>query len=115
MSQSVKIFVFLCIAYLIFITSKGELGTYMNFFSIGSGSKRLDGEAALSSYGTAANPSVSQQIETTEGKISSGVKTAETVAQGIQAAQATVETENTQQAADEISSGLYAIASADFF
>lgn len=115
MSQSVKIFVFLCLAFLVFITAKGELGTYMNFFSIGTGDKRLDGEEALATYGTASNPSVSQQIETTEGKISSGVKTAETVAQGLQTAQAAVETENTEQAANEITGGLDAIASSNFF
>lgn len=110
MSQSVKIFVFLCIAFLVYITSKGELPNYMKFFNIGTGSSRLEGEEALASYGTASNPSVSQQITSTEGKISTGVQAAETLAQTITSAQTTAETAETEKASDEISSGLYAIA-----
>ena len=52
MPQAVRIFVFVCLTFLVYITSKGQLSTYLGFFRLGSNSATSgNGQDVLEGYG----------------------------------------------------------------
>ncbi|ATS92583.1 hypothetical protein GC1_00015 [Gluconobacter phage GC1] len=56
MSQASKIMAFLALAFVVFITAKGELPTYLGFFKIGDDTG--SGENAVKNFGKKSGSSI---------------------------------------------------------
>ena len=109
MSQAVKIFVFAALAFLVYITSKGQLGTYLGFFKLGASDSASSGQKVLEGYG-GSTPTITQDAQ----KVESAAQTAYQAAQAADALANTIQTANGQETGAGLDAIAAAIATGDF-
>ena len=99
MSQAVKIFVFAALAFLVYITSKGQLGTYLGFFKLGAGTGSTNGQDFLEGYGKKTQ-TITQDAE----QVKSGAELTYNAAMAANAAYDAISTANGQSASEGLNS-----------
>lgn len=110
MPQAVRIFVFVCITFLVYITSKGELPKYLSFFRLGNTPGGDNGQSVLEHYGRGIN-TITEDAETVKSGVETAYKGAEAVSDAAKGL-ATAYTAVTANNGSEITSGENQIADA---
>lgn len=110
MPQAVRIFVFVCITFLVYITSRGELSKYLGFFKLGSTPGSDNGQSVLEGYGRTTN-TITEDAETVKRGVETAYQGAEAVSDAAKGL-ATAYTAVTASNGSEIASGENQIADA---
>lgn len=110
MAQAVRIFVFVCLAFLIYITSKGELSKYLGFFRLGNTAGSSNGQSVLEGYGRTTQ-TITEDAETVKNGVETAYKGAEAVSDAANALATTYNTITANNGA-EVASGENEIAAA---